>query len=112
MDEIELFTDFQFGKTTLREIRERLGTNGFMYKNRGLFTADNDLVGFNCFEFDSPNNEILILITTAAITPDLTEDNVVDKLKLDAVIIAHKSYCDREWGTYKTYSENFKKIKP
>ncbi|HRF42382.1 MAG TPA: hypothetical protein PK198_26510, partial [Saprospiraceae bacterium] len=33
-----LYSDFRFGHTTLREIRARFGTNGFVHQNRRSFT--------------------------------------------------------------------------
>ncbi|MCB9042671.1 MAG: hypothetical protein R2798_05275 [Chitinophagales bacterium] len=108
-----LFSDFQFGKTTLRDIRKKIGTNGFVYKSKDGFTTDKDLIQFNCFEFDSPNNEILLLVTKLPLTAtNITEYNIADSLKLDAIIIADKSYCDKEWGKGKSYDGNYKKIKP
>ena len=58
-----LYTDFQFGQTSLREIRKKFGTNGFTYKTRRAFTTKTDLIGFNCFELESPNNKVLVVIT-------------------------------------------------
>lgn len=106
-----LFSDFEFGQTTLRDIRKKFGTNGFTYKSRGPFTTDKYLIEFNCFEFDSPNDEILITITKMLLTANVTENSVADSLKLDAIIIAKKSYLDGEWGKEKLYDRNYKKIK-
>ena len=106
-----LFSDFQFGQTTLRDIRKKFGTNGFAYNSRRAFTTDKDLIQFNCFEFDSPNNEILVVITKVSLTANVTEDNVADYCKLDAIIIADKSYLDKEWGKKKSYDKSYKKIK-
>src|SRR6266542_6174143 len=58
-----LFSDFSFGQTTLKDIRGKFSTNGFTYKSRGAFTTETDLIEFNCFEFDSKNNEVLVVIT-------------------------------------------------
>jgi hypothetical protein len=107
-----LFSDFIFGQTSLREIRKKFETNGFTYKQRGTFTTDKYLITFNCFEFDSPNNEIFVTITKVSLTANVTEDNVADNLKLDAIIIANKSYLDKEWGKEKVYDKNYRKIKP
>lgn len=107
-----LFSDFQFGYTTLRDIRKKFGTNGFVYNNRRPFTTDKDLIQFNCFEFDSPNNEILVVITKIPLIANVTEDNIADYCKLDAIIISDKSYLDSEWGNSKSYDQNYKKIKP
>lgn len=106
-----LCTDLQFGKTSLHEIRKKFGTNGFAYTERQAFTADKDLIEFNCFEFDMPNNEILVTITKMPLTSDVTEQNVADKLLLGAIIIADKNYLDKTWGDKKIFDRNYKKIK-
>ena len=107
-----LYSDFQFGKTSLRDIRTKFATNGFAYSSRGAFSTATDLIEFNCFEFDSPNNEILVTITKVSLIADVTEENVADGLKLDALIIADKDYLDKTWGKKKTFDKNYKKIKP
>ena len=107
-----LYSDFQFGQTTLRDIRNKFGTNGFTYNSRRAFSTDKDIIQFNCFEFDSPNCEIFVVITKVSLTENVTEDNVADLCKLDAIIIADKSYLDKEWGKDKSYDNNYKKIKP
>lgn len=106
-----LITDFQFGKTSLRDIRKKMGTNGFVYYNRRSLTTDKDLIQFNYFELDSPNNEILVTITKVPLNADVTEENVADHLKLDAIILADKTYCDETWGKSKAFDKQYKKIK-
>jgi hypothetical protein len=106
-----LFSGFEFGKTSLRAIRKTMGTNGFTYTERNKLTTETEVIQFNCFEFDSPNNEVLVTITKAALQDHLTEDNIADHLKLDAVIISNKAYLDKTWGTEKIYDTNYKKIK-
>ena len=107
-----LFSDFTFGLTTLKDIRNRCATNGFTYKSRSAFTTNTDLIMFNCFEFDSPNNEILVTITKVALNENLTAENLASKCKLDALIIADKSYLDKTWGNGKVLDRNYKKIQP
>lgn len=107
-----LFSDFQFGITSLRDIRKKFGTNGFTYKKRLAFTTETDLIEFNCFEFDSPNSEVLVAITKVSLKANPTEKNVGDKLKLDALIITTKDYLDKTWGVEKLFDPNYKKIKP
>jgi len=107
-----LYSDFTFGQTSLKDIRNELGTNGFTYKSRGAFTTETDLIGFNCFEFNSQNNEVLVTITKISLKEDVTKENVASKLKLDALIIADKSYLDKIWGKEKLFDNNYKKIKP
>ena len=106
-----LFSSFEFGKTSLRDIRKTMGTNGFTYTQRNSFTTETEIVEFNCFEFDSPNNEVLVTITKAALQDHLTEANVADHLKLDALIITNKAYLDKTWGKEKVYDPNYKKIR-
>jgi hypothetical protein len=107
-----LYSNFKFGKTTLRDIRTKFGTNGFAFKNRVPFTTETDLIEFNCFEFDSPNNEILVTVTKVSLKENATEENVADKLKLEALIISNKEYLNNIWGREKIFDPNYKKIVP
>jgi hypothetical protein len=106
-----LITDFQFGKTTLKDIRARFGTNGYTYKSNAVFTTNTHLVMFNCFELESENEEILVTITKIALNEGVTEENVARKLTLDAIILADKNYLDKIWGKEKTYDTKRKKVK-
>ncbi|MBK8244233.1 MAG: hypothetical protein IPK88_12470 [Saprospiraceae bacterium] len=74
-------------------------------------TTDTDLIEFNCFEFDSNNNEVLVTITKMPIKEHVPKDNISSKLKLDAIIIADKAYLDKTWGNEKAYDLNYRKIK-
>jgi hypothetical protein len=108
-----LFSDFSFGETSLKDIREKFSTNGFSHRNMSEFVTKTHLIMFNCFEFDSKNNEILVTITKISLDEEnITEENVSSKLKLDALIIADKAYLDKIWGKDKAFDPNYKKIKP
>lgn len=107
-----LLTDFQFGVTSLSAIRQHFGTNGFTYTSRQAFTTATDLIQFNCFEFDTPGGEVLVIITKVSLKAHPTEDNVADLLKLDAIILTTKDYLDRTWGGEKLYDPAYRKIKP
>lgn len=107
-----LFSKFIFGQTTLQDIRNRFLTNGFTYKSKGTIKTDTEMIEFNCFEFDSKNNEILVVITKAALKEGVKKENMASRLKLDAIIIADKAYLDRVCGKEKVYAKNYKKIKP
>ncbi len=107
-----LLPGFTFGKTSLKDIRQKFGTNGFVHTNAGSMQTETHLMMLNCFEFDSPNNEVLVTITKVALdTKGLTEENVAEHLKLDALIIADKAYLDKIWGEEKQYDANYKKVK-
>ena len=82
-------------------------------ENMSEFVTETHLIMFNCFEFDSKNNEILVTITKIPLDEeDITLENVASKLKLDALIIAYKAYLDKIWGNAKTFDPNYKKTKP
>jgi hypothetical protein len=108
-----LFTDFIFGKTSIADIRNKFGTNGFTYSKRLFSSTNTHLVTFNCFEFDTNKNEVLVTITGIAIEEkdQVNENNISEKLKLLAIILADKKYLDKIWGEEKVYDENYKKIK-
>lgn len=106
-----LFSDFTFGKTTLREIRTKFGTNGFVHKNVMGTTTETDIVMLNCFELDSPNNEVIVVVTKARANLQTAQEHVADSLKLDAITIADKDYLDEIWGKDKSYDPSYKKIK-
>ena len=108
-----LYSNFTFGRTSLYDIRKAYGTNGFSYVNRSVFTTETDLLTFNCFEFDSKKNEVLVLITGVSMADEeVNVENISNKMKLVAMIIADKAYLDKIWGAEKIFSANYKKIKP
>jgi len=109
-----LVSQFTFGETTLKEIRAAFGTNGFSFTKNAGYATETSLIEFNCFELDSPNNEILVIVTKLIIPKDLIgieEDNIANMLKLDAIIIADNEYLEKLWGSQKSYDPNYKKVK-
>lgn len=108
-----LYSNFTFGKTSLYDIRKEYGTNGFSYVNRSISTSETDLISFDCFEFDSKKNEVLVVITGVSMADEnVNVDNFSKKMKLLAIVIADKAYLDKIWGEEKIFSANYKKIKP
>jgi hypothetical protein len=105
-----LFSNLTFGQTSLKDIRTLFGSNGYTYVRRENMTTGSDLVEFNCFEFDSSNNEVLVTITKASLDANLTEESIPENLKLDAIIIADKKYMDEIWGSKKVYDTGYRKI--
>ncbi len=107
-----LITDFTFGESSIADIREEFETNGFTYSNRLYSSTDKHLVTFNCYEFDSDKNEVIVFITGVPIKDrdKVTEINISERLKLIAIIIADKSYLDQIWGEEKVFDKNYKKI--
>lgn len=107
-----LFSDFSFGHTSLRDIRNKFSSNGFAYENRIFYETDSEIIVFNCFDFDSENNEVLVTITKMSFGEDLIEDDVASNLRLDALIIADINYLDKIWGENKVFDKDYKKIEP
>ncbi|MCB7481613.1 hypothetical protein [Christiangramia sediminis] len=107
-----LFTEFTFGKTSIADIRNEFGSNGFTYSNRLFSSTGTHLVTFNCFEFDTAKNEILVTVTGISIAEkdEVNESNISDKLKLLAIIIGDKDYLDKIWGEEKTFDDTYRKI--
>lgn len=107
-----LVSNLKFGENSLKDIRKQFGSNGFAYRVRGAyFISDTHAILFNCFELDSKNNEILVIITKTSLNENITEENIAELAKLDAIIIADKNYLDEIWGKEKTYDPNYKKVK-
>lgn len=106
-----LITDFTFGQTSLKEIIEKFKTQGFVYKTRNSIELENEIIVFNCFDLDSPNEEVLVIIAKVALDENVTQDNLSEKLMLDAVILSDKTYLDIIWGEEKVYNGINKKIK-
>lgn len=107
-----LFSNFVFGKTSLKDIRKTFGNNGFAYQNQMAIQLEKHVILFNCYEFDSPNNEVLAVITKVEVSDEITNENLAERAKLDAIIIADKDYLDTIWSGNKIYDPNYKKINP
>ncbi len=108
---IPLLTDFKFGETTLKEIRNVFGTSGFAYREQSYLKSEKTLTTINCFELESPSSVILVAITKAPISSITDKNDVSGYLKLDAIILADKKYLDGIWGKKKTFDPQYKKVK-
>jgi hypothetical protein len=106
-------SDFKFGETTLQEIRDRFGSNGFSYAGKVIYTTDEGIVTLNAFELrDTPT--IIVVFETlisneAKAQIDLLprEKQVLgkigDKFTLVGVSVADEVFLDDEWGKVKIY---------
>lgn len=109
---VPLFSKFRFGETSLKDIRAKFSTNGYTYKSQSIIQTKTHVILFNCFEFDSENNEVLVIVTKVSLKEDVSEKNLACHAKLDALILANKSYLGKIWGKEKSFDPNYKKIKP
>ncbi len=105
-----LITSFEFGKTSLKDIRSRFGCNGFSYKSRMYIKTPRDLVMCNCFELNTPNGEVLAVFTAIPVVAKVTEDNVATTAKLVGVLLARKDFLDESWGEQKLFDPAMKKV--
>lgn len=106
-------SDFRFGETSLQEIRDRLGSNGFSYASKVMYTNDEGIVTLNAFELkDTPAIivvfETLISNATKAKIDFLPREKQVlgaigDKFILIGVSVADEVFLDDEWGKVKLY---------
>lgn len=106
-----LLPGFIFGETTLSDIRKRFGSNGFAFESGAFSRTETHLILFNCYEFDSGDKEILVVITKVSLDADVNEENLAHHAKLEALIVAAPNYLDEIWGAEKAYDPANKKIK-
>jgi hypothetical protein len=107
-----LIPGFVFGQTSLKDIRKRLGTKGFVFAlNQNLVTKEY-LYEFHCFEIDSPQHEILVVVTKIPFSTEVGENtDISQKLKLDALVVSSLPYLESLWGAQKSFSEDNKKVR-
>lgn len=106
-----LVPGFTFGQTTLKAIRQRFGSKGFIYAENQNMVTKTHLFEFTCYEFNSANNEVLVVVTKIPFATTVGENTDVSKLlTLDALVIADKDYLEELWGAQKTYDTDYKKI--
>jgi len=92
----------QFGMTTLADIREKFGSNGFAFKATLGQATDDRLVFFNCYQIDGDPDLTVVFITTLPIkdVPMVAGEPKLDsgKARLDSVILASLAYLKEMWG--------------
>ncbi|KGO93544.1 hypothetical protein [Flavobacterium subsaxonicum] len=106
-----LLPGLTFGKTTLRDIRQRFGSKGFVYAENQNMVTKTHLLEFTCYETTSLNNEVLVVVTKIPFSTTVGENTDVSRLlTLDAIVIAKADYLEFLWGAQKAYSTGYKKI--
>jgi len=102
-----------FGLTTLSELRNRFGSNGFGFKNRGSAVETEDgMVMMNAYEV----GRVVITFYTKINLQDYTRmkaagsnPSPADYAKLDAISIADADYAKSEWGD-RIYDPLYKRV--
>ena len=94
--------DFQFGATTLADIRTVLGSNGFGYKNVSVMQNDDgSLALLNCYDIAGETDHVIVFITVIATenaTSELAPADVGEFAKLSSIIVSKKAYLSSLWG--------------
>ncbi len=107
-----LIPGFMFGQTSLKEIRKRFDTKGFVYAhNQNLITKEY-MYEFHCFEVESIVPQVLVVVTKIPFSTNVTENtDIASKLKLDALVLGDPDYLEFLWGEQKSFSEDNKKVR-
>ena len=110
---------FTYGKTTLLDLTDRIGSNGYTYSGRSAvhFSEEGTRIMLNSYELEEAGAQVVTFVTK--IPPEraayLNENKAgarADKeFKLVAIILADPSYLDEVWGSSKVYDGNYKPIK-
>jgi len=110
------FPGFAYGKTTLEDIRNELGHNGFAYKERmGANMPDGSMVLFNSYEV-ADSSTIVTFVSRisrkdAQSLKRSTRFDIGKAAKLDAIILAESAYLDAIWGEEKLPADKAKPIR-
>ena len=110
---------FTYGKTTLRDLTDRIGSNGYTYGARPAthFLEEGARIRLNSYELEEAGAQIVTFVTK--ISPErvayLNESKGSGKadkeFKLVAIVLAAPAYLDEVWGSSKVYDGNYKPIK-
>jgi predicted outer membrane lipoprotein len=105
----------QFGRSTLRQVRDIYNSNGFSYANHMMFSGEEGIATFNAFELKKTPTIVIVFVTKLSKTterhiaslPEKLEANAISGyFKLVAVVVADERYLDEIWGSEKIYDSN------
>ena len=103
-----------FGFTTLDDLRQRNGSNGFSWKSIAMHRDGDDVVAFNAYEIRDKPGAIAVFVTVAHLSeyeiapPERRK--ISSFLRLHSIILASEEYLDEIWGEEKTYDGSSKSI--
>lgn len=100
------FPGFMYGKTTLSEIRQEFGSNGFAYKEHMFAETPDGLALFNSYEVEGSPGLVATFVTRLSHkdTEKFKRSKNFDlgsAARLDTIILADASYLDAIWGEEK-----------
>ena len=113
------FEGFIYGKTTLKDLNDKTGSNGYTYTEiPPLPDSDNgSMISLNSYDLEDSNNQVVTFImrVTPSRTRYLNENNIStgmdDEFKLASIILADSSYLTQIWGQNKTRDTSYKPIR-
>lgn len=107
-----LLPGFTFGQTSLKDIRKRFDTKGFVYAHNQNLVTKEYLYEFHCFEVEAAVPQVLVVVTKIPFSTNATEfTDIAAKLKLDAIVLGTPDYLEFLWGEQKSVSEDNKRIR-
>jgi hypothetical protein len=103
---------FNFGTTTLQEIRKRCGSNSITWQSVATIQTDDKLVTFNAYELKGQPNTVVVFVTSLIISKNRSIDKtkIAQSFKLESIILANATYLDTIWGKARTSDPNAKPI--
>jgi hypothetical protein len=110
------FPGFYYGRTTLNEIRQKLGSNGFALGDRTVMKApDGSIVFFNLYEITGNDNVIVSFITSVNANQirrlNVPSSETSSFAKLKSIILGEPEYLRNIWGSQLTYDPAYQKIR-
>ena len=103
----------QFGSTSLGDIREGLGSNGFAFNKEPFIQDESSVATFNSYELTDQPDSVISFVTRARKLDDTDPppDFSVEKaFLLNALILARTSFAELMWGNDKVFATDYEAI--
>ena len=111
------FPGFNYGETTLADIRAHAQNNGFAFKERLIEVRPDGLALFNAYEVESTPGVIVTFVTKMSkkdegrLRTGKANLNLNRAARLDSIILADAGYLDTIWGDGKLKDKAYKPIR-
>lgn len=110
---------YTYGRTTLRDLTDRIGSNGYTYSARPAahFPEESARIRLNSYELEEAGAQVITFVTripperVAYLNGNKGSAKVDKEFKLVAIVLADPSYLDEVWGSGKVHDGNYKPIK-
>lgn len=113
------FEGYTYGKTTLRGLTDRIGSNGYIYGARPAphFPEEGARIRFNSYELEEAGAQVITFVTripperVAYLNENKGSTKADKEFKLATIILADPAYLAAVWGPGKAHDGNYKPIK-